>query len=790
MNILLLSSSNRNFPLDVQEAISGGGQSAIRFSALADFFSSPLRKIPYLAILEIGCPEDINRSILAFEWSLAEETPSRFLLLLASKYLQINEKALRFGAAEITTLPIPKKNLLFKIELQLKLLLVEKTKPPTRSSIAFQAELELPVLEKKRILKLKGPSPQEGKWNQESKPAPSGKIRWRWVRSEMSAEKESETILPTWTLTSDFAPIYLQSEKVWIVEDAQADLTGTFEEEEVYSSIKAKEEWEKVKATSLEKKAEENSGKLNQPKEEKKATELATENAKAKKEPAKTHDPKADPVSAQVTPQEIAAQKKSSPIVEQNKKESLAIQQEKNENPQPAKASAPQTNSKQDTPLNKPIIAEEVSSREEKLNPVMKWESKLSGEKEKVATTGEDQRDRKIDTKKEVSLPGSAEEIQKKEKFQKEEIQSNLRDHRKMEHLKDEEMVPQKPAANIDESIVKSKKIDFEMIEKKSREAVAEEETIESRRKNLDSFWEEEVSAKKTAASELEDSPKKCATVEQNTTFSKESNKSKESEQESLEKTKNSPNKETRNEEAKTDNYQSVAKSYFRDKEVSKKIQVERNFQEKDGKMEVEIRGDFEKLELERRIAPSKENLESKTTFTADRTQKAKESDFLKSRHFEILTLKQLNDQNSTWHPVDQFRIYFSAKHRYYGIKDLNEVFPLWIYTGELAPEFLEEEKAWKFYDRSPQRFLANDPLPIPIARFLQQAAGICEQEMETFRTGIKPKEKEVFSSNPDSEIPISASKSSGQPEEEKKPKQVGMLGFIKKVLGFEDPEA
>jgi hypothetical protein len=787
MNILVLSSSNRNFPLDVQEAINSGGQNAIRFPALADFFSSPLRKKPYLAILEIGCPEDINRSILAFEWSLAEETPSRFLLLLSSKYLQLNEKALRFGGAEITTLPLPKKNLLFKVELQLKLLLSDKPKPPTKSQIAFQVEVELPASEKQRILKIKGPSPQEGKWNQEIKPSPSGKIRWRWVRSEISEKKEIENFLPTWTLTSDSAPIYLQEEKAWMVEDASADLVGTFEEEEVYSSKKAKEEWAKSEQQSTkEKTPTEDINKTNKqdpknfsssevPKKSQIEDALAAtqeaKNAEIQKT-SNTHSPREQ--SIKPTPAKENA-------AEQNSKEIVGKSQEPLSQEKISKTSSP-LEAKEDPKT--PKISE---PNQEKLTPNPQWQSKIAIEKEKPTTPGEDHRDRNIQTQQEISLQGITEEIQKTEKHNKDEIQSTLRDHRKLEFINEEEAVPKSSETVNEDAVLKSKKIDFEMNERKSREVVAEQESIESRRKKLDLFWEEDEQKPKKEVG-FEEENKDVQKSEENLIPQEVSTKPKTLEEEKTEKKNEEPSNDITSEENISDSYQSVAKSYFKEKEVSKKIIVERNTKEDEGKIEVEIRGDFSKLELEKRIAPSPEKLESKVTFAADPKSGAKESDFLKYRHFEILTLAQLNDQNSTWHPVDQFRIYYSAKHRYYGIKDLTEIFPLWIYTGELAPEFIEEEKAWKFYDRSPQRFLANDPLPVPVARFLQQMAGITDQEMEAFRTGKK--NLGTVTAPPSSTTVGSFSTSlskNGEITEEKKPKQGGMLGFIKKVLGMGD---
>jgi hypothetical protein len=84
----------------------------------------------------------------------------------------------------------------------------------------------------------------------------------------------------------------------------------------------------------------------------------------------------------------------------------------------------------------------------------------------------------------------------------------------------------------------------------------------------------------------------------------------------------------------------------------------------------------------------------------------------LKYRHFVTMTLAELSDRDSSWHPMHRYRIYLSASHRYYGVKDPATLLPLWVYEGELAPEFLEDKRAWKFYDRYPELYSTLDTLP------------------------------------------------------------------------------
>jgi hypothetical protein len=89
------------------------------------------------------------------------------------------------------------------------------------------------------------------------------------------------------------------------------------------------------------------------------------------------------------------------------------------------------------------------------------------------------------------------------------------------------------------------------------------------------------------------------------------------------------------------------------------------------------------------------------------------------------MTLEQLGDRDSSWHPVGRYRIYLSAEHRYYGLKDPGQVLPLWVYEGELAPEFLDEQRAWKFYDRLPVAITSLDTLPAEVMESIYRICGL-----------------------------------------------------------------
>ena len=67
MKILILSSSSQHFPLDIEATLKEAGLEPNRLQSLNEFISSPLRKEPFLAILEVGTTEDIDRALVAYE---------------------------------------------------------------------------------------------------------------------------------------------------------------------------------------------------------------------------------------------------------------------------------------------------------------------------------------------------------------------------------------------------------------------------------------------------------------------------------------------------------------------------------------------------------------------------------------------------------------------------------------------------------------------------------------------------------------------------------------------------
>ncbi len=783
MNVLILTSSNRNFPIDIHQEITKAGQNAIRFTQLADFFSSPLRQRPYLAILEIGNPEDIQRGILAYEWTQGEEAPCRFLLLLSSKYLQLGEKALRFAGTETAVLPMAAKNLLFKIELQLKLLLSDKPKMPASTQV-FRADVS--TFERHRVLKLKGPNPFEGKWNKDLQNSPSGKIRWRWVRTHAPENTEQEKSIPSWTLESDTAPVYLPQEKIWQITDSSANLLGHFGEEEIYSwksflekqgifldeSSQSKGKPEKQEDNRNEKDSESFLPKL--------SVEEKRKNADSLEKPA--GEPKLEKATLAENKESL---QKHRPAEERKRKEEESRSEGAKHSPHAdedvQKPEQNLSNSTQEEIEKKKILSSQQEIIESSAKKKERAGSSLLAED--VSAPGEDLTEKNWSTQQDQALPGSLESHQKKAKFAIDDLTNSLKQKSQIETLNTEQNSPSQSVLTEEELLGKMKKKEFEIQEKQKRSVLQQQVEIEGshRSDRRNEFIQEESlpNPKKAIQEEGKDNP----SLEEIFSRPKKNPESLEkgTKEELLEP---KLEKEIKRTPISEESFQSAAKSYSREKEISKKIVVDpQNQQEKEGKIEIEIPADPKLLEQEKRIAPSPALLELEQKFSKDNPTKSLESDFLKVRHFEILSLKDLDDENSSWHPVDQFRVYLKAKHRYYGVKDVREIFPLWIYSGELAPEFLEKEESWKFYDRPPKKYLLQDALPVAVARFIQKLAqlsgeeqiGITDREPAnpgTQRTEKKPDEKAAPGRAEVEESPS-----------QKSPQKRGVLGFFQSLF-------
>ncbi|HEY8279499.1 MAG TPA: hypothetical protein VIH99_07750, partial [Bdellovibrionota bacterium] len=177
--VLLLRSTSLHFPLDIEPELAKAGYQVIELNGLDEFISSGARSQPFLAVIEIGARTDVERAMIVYDWSehVQPQAPGRYLLLMASKNLQLGERARNLGAVEVAVLPMPMRNLLFKLELQQRIVKgIPAAGSAARAPEGFSAQVEENAQEHKRVLVIRGPGAKEGQWK-ESGDTPSGKIR-------------------------------------------------------------------------------------------------------------------------------------------------------------------------------------------------------------------------------------------------------------------------------------------------------------------------------------------------------------------------------------------------------------------------------------------------------------------------------------------------------------------------------------------------------------------------------------------------------------------------------------
>jgi hypothetical protein len=234
--VLLLRSANRNFPVDLGPELAGAGYRVESLGTLQEFIACPARHEPQLVLLEIGSLAEVDRAVVAVDWTehVQPFAPARFVLLLASKNLSLGEKSAKLASAEVIVLPVPTRNLLFKLELQGRLL---RKPAPTDAPRAegFSAKLEEVVGPSgRRVLVVRGREPKEGAWNHNGM-TPSGKVRWRWV----NAPGTREPVLPSsfsWTAESESAPRFDEEKRAWLLEGEGDRLACQVGEETVYAA--------------------------------------------------------------------------------------------------------------------------------------------------------------------------------------------------------------------------------------------------------------------------------------------------------------------------------------------------------------------------------------------------------------------------------------------------------------------------------------------------------------------------------------------------------------------------
>lgn len=745
--LLVLNSTSLHFPNRYDEALAQAGHPVERHDSVDSFLQSRRRAEPFLALFEIGSSEDLERALIAYDWAETVQplAPARFLLLLGSRNIELGERRRRFSSAEILVLPLPAKNLLFKIDLQLRLLQSETPRAPEGFFAIFEGEPKAP--HESRVLVMRGPGPGRGAWKAVGS-TPEGKVRWRWVGLPQKEEEPVKVDL-SWEAVSQKEPVFDESRKGWVVEDDKPDLRCFRQEKEVFSARRAEQERAKSLSTESQRVGAEN---------EMLAKEKISAAPRAPEEPNKANSGNASPLGARErgakaeSEQEKAEAEKTSAPPQPKAAEPAAkaravldeIRREKETKQHPAQESAPWNapdpkGTKPDPfPYGTPSYAKDPGENvsPETAGPV---EGRVEG-RQKPGNAPE--------SKPEKERLGAA-----PEGTAKSAVHSTLGSssgERVSSFTPSGEAAPPKEESAAPHAVVGNPKLTGLDPTRISGDSPGREPGHlsggESQESNVDfqgaepeSNSSERRRAEKGAREQGRIEGKEHAPVVEEIDGARadrslrrdtapEAPRMKEKKISSQEQTP-SAGDEKQIEAPVTE----VLEKKKRESEPKILAPTEVN----PSNPAIEIPEGAAKKSHAWTVKGKAGESDDSVTVKGSRekgaeTPPSEGQSLLASRLFLTMTLAELKDEESSWHPVDRYRVYLSARHRYYGVKDVEEYFPLWVYEGELAPEFLDKTRGWKFYDRLPEAHYSLESLPKPVAAYLRKAAGLPEGEEES----------------------------------------------------------
>jgi hypothetical protein len=743
--LLLLNSLSPHFSANFDSAIRQAGHNLERVESLDAFLASPLRTKPFLALFEIGGAEDIERALIAFDWieSVQPLAPVRVILILASKNIDLGERRRRFGNAELTILPMPAKNFLFKLELQQRLVKSDPIKNPEGFAAHFEEEKE----KGKRVLVLKGPSPAQGHWQSHGF-SPKGTVRWRWVGQETKKPHDAGKVELAWEAESKAAPIYDEKKNSWVMNEEDADILCLRKGQEFYSAKKnavtkaatatAEETEKSLLAKEVEaKKAVEIAKSLGIGRVDESGVQVAREKQAAAREKANSELQKAKVVVATNKSTEDAApfsalkhqrelgtpggQEKNSTTAGWNTHQGGQNIGAPNTGTSNSSENIPKTenlDSKENTKITStaPVMSADAQARERNLlaaKEKLKLEQAAAKEMEERKISGKSAPAHRNNSEAVGSFSGKTPEL---DSIVSASLEAVSREAPKSS-LSETNRISGDAQNRLGGTIGKS----FVFAEEINSEEKSEKNKAPSKPKKQTKEEEEgeaaAAKAKKIIIEQEELPPKAALPREENAAPATKTKAPLQSTlSEELKKLARAirPTSEENSTEQKNSNENSASPAN------DDTTRIESHWQEKNEPVWSVRDGQKDLSQEERHFGAPKKSDDIRAGDA-----------LLASRHFVILSLSELRDQNSSWHPVENYRIYLSANHRYYGVKHPGEIFPLWVYNGELAPEFLEGGRGWKFYDRGPELFYSLDSLPTTVANYVRKMAGLPEAGSE-----------------------------------------------------------
>ncbi len=782
--VILLRSASRNFPVDLEPELSGAGYAVTSVETFQQFIGAPARHLPALVLIEIGSLEELHRAVLVVDWAehVQPFAPARFMLLLASKNFQVGEHKHKLANAEIVALPQPTRNLLFKMELQSRLL--AKPFGARANTDGFTAKLEEVAGQgNKRVLAVRGRGPESGSWKEHGS-APSGKVRWRWISMPQAAPTAGAAF--TWQVESESAPRFDASARAWYIEGEDASITCQHGGETIYaaaagtaapkpagaksgggapvstaaasvpndagtetgrkSAVRApaepKEAPQKIPASKPVPGTEE--GKTSPVPAARAAPETPETNVESRNRTGAGHansvpqgvregttpesapwntnsqSPLAAPVAAPAKPAGSVppARAKNGKSALERAEEALAEHEPRASDPEreaPAKT-APSWNVREGTSgASVPAAAGGTASGpgKETLAPFNVPKPAAAGAPVSAAREG---------------TPGAVEEKKSAERKQGEA-----------------KPAPTASAAGTSrdvpppgEKAPPSSSPAGELLQDGGTRPVREplpslgdavpSVSAEPPRGTLEApapAWSNRVGSEGQPMA-----PSNLTVPSRGADAPRESGAPAEASPITAVPAKERDPVEAPAGPAITSRAEAPPTDASRPRGFEQPLLGEKSGTPGAGApISIPSAGS---------AGAAKAEKETRVQGTGASAEEEDSRRYLKQRHFELMTLTQLGDRESSWHPVGRYRIYLAAQHRYYGLKHLQEALPLWIYDGELAPEFLDAQAAWKFYDRLPVAVASLESVPQEVMEYLYRLCGLEMPHERMAKQGMK----------------------------------------------------
>ena len=809
--VVILSSTSRSFGGSFDNAILEAGFIFERYANTEDLLLSHLQSVPRIVVLEVVNDQDWTQALQLAEKGNTTEVRSlvRYFLLFGSRALVSRDReinARRLGV-DLATMPMRPKNFVFKLELQQRLF--ESSLPKRKKEFVAKFE-NLPNF-KDRVLVLSGFGTQDGSWQPNSGTS-SGKVRWLWVPTDKELEVEPREI-QVWEVLSAVRPLPEHKRNVWLVDDAGSTLFESGKPKndplldfvqggaEVFSgeskSINTQVEFpadsisprtasnKQAKALPVEdfiaEKSEEWQGiphecgdkvgdKQLQKAEEEKAplpfVKQTPQEESVKASPLSKNQENAKPLAEVATPSDFFLDlkrsfdryflEKAATEIEQNPAEEVPLIPEL-ANQKPAQQESQVQATQKEKVFSPYLSASEVFAPKEVVEENADSQSAENSKAVAEKSGMEDRSGVKHSSSKLHSAPAT-----------KARYASEIRDLRENEFiLKTKVVMPTDGKLDSTLQTMKEKRKTIPTLEE-SKFPLPLQEVVDFRSEPKSEVFDPEPLE---STSEVFDPSAEAVEAGSTDEEPLPSEKSEKIEQEPF----------TQTQTAKT------KKSPKEPSPVGERVEEKDFLRLEPGQnKESPAWGSSNNYQPEPQVGVTTLSLQP---VPVENTLARK------NRFFVTMSLLELGDRKSSWHPVGTYRIYLGAQHRYHGVKNQIELFPLWVYLGELAPEFLNSENGWKFYDRKPVCHQGMRTLPPEVLRFVRQLLGL-PLEPETAQPSLRKKKSaaeqvknfpQLPVATPQSEFPhaelpdVAVASSAYEPGEEGL--LVGLLRWIKKKV-------